>query len=383
MSKADYYETLGVNRNASKDEIKSAYRKLAMKYHPDRNPGDKSAETKFKDATEAYQILSDPNKKNSYDQFGHSAFENMGGGQGGFSDFGGFDSGSFSDIFDDFFGDFMGSGRGRTGARRRSRGQRGSDLKINLEISLEESYTGKKTTFNINSSEKCETCSGSGAKPGSNPKTCGTCGGDGRVRSQQGFFTVQQTCPDCKGEGEVIGSPCKECSGFGTRKKKKTLSIQIPKGVDDGTRIRLAGKGEAGSKGGADGDLYVYIQVKKHELFQREEENIYYELPISLADASLGTSIEVPNIDGSKSKVKIPAGTQSGKQLRLRDKGMPMLRSGGYGDLYLQVKIETPVSLNKEQKELLEKFRDLEESKNNPENQSFIKKAKKFWESIN
>ena len=272
MSKADYYETLGVNRSASKDEIKSAYRKLAMKYHPDRNPGDKAAETKFKDATEAYQILSDPNKKSSYDQFGHSAFENMGGGQGGFSDFGGFDSGSFSDIFDDFFGDFMGSGRGRGGGRRKSRGRRGSDLKINLEVSLEEAYQGKKTTFNINSAEKCGTCSGSGAKPGSNPKTCGTCGGDGRVRSQQGFFTVQQTCPDCRGEGEVVGSPCKDCSGFGTQKKKKTLSIQIPKGVDDGTRIRLSGKGEAGSKGGADGDLYVYIQVRKHELFEREEE---------------------------------------------------------------------------------------------------------------
>jgi molecular chaperone DnaJ len=374
---------LGVNRSASKDEIKSAYRKLAMKYHPDRNPGDKAAETKFKDATEAYQILSDPNKKSSYDQFGHSAFENMGGGQGGFSDFGGFDSGSFSDIFDDFFGDFMGSGRGRGGGRRKSRGRRGSDLKINLEVSLEEAYQGKKTTFNINSAEKCRTCSGSGAKPGSNIKTCGTCGGNGRVQSQQGFFTVQQTCPDCRGEGEVVGSPCKDCGGFGTQKKKKTLSIQIPKGVDDGTRIRLSGKGEAGSKGGADGDLYVYIQVRKHELFEREEENLFYELPVSLADAALGTSIEVPNIDGSRSKVKIPAGTQSGKQLRLRDKGMPMLRGGGYGDLYLQIKVETPVSLNAEQKELLEKFKDLEDSKNNPENQSFIKKAKKFWESIN
>jgi molecular chaperone DnaJ len=383
MSKADYYDVLGVSRNASKDDIKSAYRKLAMKYHPDRNPGDKSAETKFKEATEAYQVLSDPNKKSSYDQFGHSAFENMGGGgQGGFGDFGGFDSGAFSDIFDDFFGDFMGSGR-RGGGRRRSRGHRGSDLKINLEVSLEEAYSGKKTTFNLSSKDKCETCSGSGAAPGSNPKTCGTCGGDGRVRSQQGFFTVQQTCPDCRGEGEVIGKPCKDCSGFGTQKKKKTLSIQVPKGVDDGTRIRLAGKGEAGSKGGADGDLYVYISVKRHELFQREEENLYFELPISLADASLGTTIEVPNIDGSRSNVKIPAGTQSGKQLRLRGKGMPVLRGSGNGDLYLQIKVETPVSLSREQKELLEKFRDLEDSKNSPENQSFIKKAKKFWESIN
>jgi molecular chaperone DnaJ len=383
MSKADYYDVLGVSRSASKDDIKSAYRKLAMKYHPDKNPGNKEAEGKFKEATEAYQILSDPNKKNSYDQFGHSAFENMGGGQGGFNDFGGFESGAFSDIFDDFFGDFMGSGgRGRSG-RRRSRGIRGSDLKINLEVSLEEAYHGKKTTFNINSSEKCETCTGSGAKPGSAPKSCNTCGGIGKVRSQQGFFTVQQTCPDCRGEGEVVSNPCNNCSGFGTKKKKKTLSIQIPQGVDDGTRIRLSGKGDAGAKGGADGDLYVYIQVKRHDLFEREEENLFYALPVSLADAALGTSIEVPNIDGSRSKVKIPAGTQSGKQLRLRDKGMPMLRGSGYGDLYLQVKVETPVSLNKEQKELLEKFKDLEDAKNNPENQSFVNKAKKFWESIN
>ncbi len=379
MAKADYYETLGVSKSASKDEIKSAYRKLAMKYHPDRNPGDKSAEMKFKEASEAYQILSDPQKKSSYDQFGHSAFQNAGGG--GFSDFGGFDSDAFSDIFDDFFGDFMGSNRGR--GRKGSRANRGSDLKINVRVTLEEAYNGKKSSFNISSAEKCGECSGSGAATGSKAMSCGTCDGYGKVRSRQGFFTVQQTCPDCRGEGEVISKPCKDCRGAGIVKTKKTLSITIPKGVDDGTRIRLAGKGDAGYRGGTNGDLYVYISVVKHDIFQREEENLYFELPISLADASLGTSIEVPSIDGTKANVKIPAGTQSGKQLRLKNKGMPMLRSSGFGDLYLQIKVETPISLNKEQKELLEKFRKLEDSKNNPENQSFFKKARKFWENIN
>ncbi len=377
MAKADYYETLGVKKSASKEEIKSAYRKLAMKYHPDRNPGDKNAEVKFKEASEAYQILSDPEKKNSYDQFGHSAFQNSGGG---FSDFGGFDSDAFSDIFDDFFGDFMGSNRGR--GRKTSRANRGNDLKINLRVTLEEAFKGKKSSFNINSADKCSSCSGSGASDGSNAETCRTCDGYGKVRSRQGFFTVQQTCPDCRGEGQVISKPCKECRGAGITKIKKTLSITIPKGVDDGTRIRLSGKGDAGYRGGTHGDLYVYISINKHEIFQREEENLYFELPISLADASLGTTIEVPSIDGSKAKVKIPSGTQSGRQLRLKDKGMPMLRSSGFGDLYLQIKVETPVSLSKEQKELLEKFKKLEDSKNNPENQSFFKKAKKFWEKI-
>ena len=378
MAKADYYQTLGVGKNASKEEIKSSYRKLAMKHHPDKNPGDAASEAKFKEASEAYQVLSDSQKKSNYDQFGHAAFENGGGGSGGFGDFGGFDSGSFSNIFDDFFGDFAGGGRRRPS----SRSKRGSDLKINIEVTLEEAYQGKKQTFDVPTSEKCSGCSGSGAAAGSKSTTCDTCGGHGQVRAQQGFFTVQQTCPDCGGEGKSISNPCKVCRGSETNRINKTLSIQIPKGVDDGTQMRLAGKGEAGPRGGTQGDLYVYISLKKHPIFKREEENLYFELPVSMADAALGAAIEIPTIDGSRSKVKIPSGTQTGKQLRLKDKGMPLLRGDGFGDLYLQIKVEVPINLNKDQKILLEKFKELEDSKNNPENESFFKKAKSFWGNL-
>ena len=378
MAKADYYNTLGISKNASQEEIKSAYRKLAMKYHPDKNPGDASSEAKFKEASEAYQVLSNSQKKSNYDQFGHAAFENGGGGAGGFSDFGGFDSGSFSNIFDDFFGDFTGGGRRRSS----SRSKRGSDLKINIEVTLEEAYQGKKQTFEVPTSEKCVECSGSGAATGSKASTCRTCDGHGQVRAQQGFFTLQQTCPDCGGEGKTISKPCKICRGTGTNRVNKTLSIQIPKGVDDGTQMRLAGKGEAGPRGGTQGDLYVYLSLKKHPIFKREEENLYFELPVSIVDAALGTTIEIPTIDGSKSNVKIPPGTQTGKQLRLKDKGMPLLRGSGFGDLYLQIKVEVPVNLSREQKILLEKYKELEDSKNNPENESFLKKAKNFWDSL-
>ena len=378
MAKADYYNTLGISKNASQEEIKSAYRKLAMKYHPDKNPGDASSEAKFKEASEAYQVLSNSQKKSNYDQFGHAAFENGGGAAGGFSDFGGFDSGSFSNIFDDFFGDFTGGGRRRSS----SRSKRGSDLKINIEVTLEEAYQGKKQTFEVPTSEKCGECSGSGAAAGSKASTCRTCDGHGQVRAQQGFFTLQQTCPDCGGEGKTISKPCKICRGTGTNRVNKTLSIQIPKGVDDGTQMRLAGKGEAGPRGGTQGDLYVYLSLKKHPIFKREEENLYFELPVSIVDAALGTTIEIPTIDGSKSNVKIPPGTQTGKQLRLKDKGMPLLRGSGFGDLYLQIKVEVPVNLSREQKILLEKYKELEDSKNNPENESFLKKAKNFWDSL-
>ena len=378
MSKKDYYDILGVTKKSTPEEIKKAYRSLAMKYHPDRNQGDKAAEGKFKEASEAYQVLSDPKKKSSYDQFGHSAFEGVGGGGPGGFDFGGFESGAFSDIFDDFFGDFMGSGRGGKGSKK-SRSNRGSDLKINLEITLEEAYLGKKQTINLSSNEKCEKCSGGGAEPGSKPKKCSTCDGHGKVRMQQGFFTLQQTCPDCGGDGEMLSNPCKNCKGSGAVKTKKNLSIQIPKGVDDGTQMRLSGKGDAGYRGGSNGDLYVFISVEKHKIFKRSEENLYYKLPISMTDAALGAEIDVPTIDGGKSKVKIPGGTQSGKQFRLKGKGMPIIRSDDYGDLYLETNVIIPESLSKEQKDLLEKFKSLEDLDSNSEVKSFINKAKRFW----
>jgi molecular chaperone DnaJ len=375
MAKRDYYDVLGVNKSASPEDIKSAYRKLAVKYHPDKNPGDKAAEDKFKEASEAYGILSDKSKKENYDNFGHAAFENGGGGQGGFGGFGGSD---FSDIFEDFFGDFGGGGRRNS---KRSSSNRGSDLRYDLSITLEEAYSGKKQNIQFSSSDKCTTCKGNGSKPGFSAERCTYCGGNGKVRSNQGFFTVQQTCPQCSGSGEEITNPCNECGGSGNKQVSKKISVTIPKGVDDGTRIRLAGKGEAGSRGGANGDLYIFINVKSHELFKRSDENLFFEFPISIADAALGTTIEIPTIDGGKAKIKIPEGTQSGKQFRLRGKGMPYMRGSGAGDLYVQINTEVPISLNKEQKELLEKFREIENEKSNPSIKQFFKKAKSFWKN--
>ena len=375
MAKRDYYDVLGVNKSASPEDIKSAYRKLAVKYHPDKNPGDKAAEDKFKEASEAYGILSDKSKKENYDNFGHAAFENGGGGQGGFGGFGGSD---FSDIFEDFFGDFGGGGRR---ANRRSSSNRGSDLRYDLSITLEEAYSGKKQNIQFSSSDKCSTCKGSGSKPGFSADRCTYCGGNGKVRSNQGFFTVQQTCPQCSGSGEEITNPCTDCGGSGNKQTSKKISVTIPKGVDDGTRIRLAGKGEAGSRGGANGDLYLFINVKSHDLFKRSDENLFFECPISIADAALGTTIQIPTIDGGKAKIKIPEGTQSGKQFRLREKGMPYMRGSGNGDLYVQINTEVPISLNKEQKELLEKFREIENEKSNPSIKQFFKKAKNFWKN--
>ena len=376
MSKRDYYEVLAVNKSSSSEEIKKAYRKSAFKYHPDKNKGDKAAEAKFKEASEAYHVLSDKERKENYDRFGHAAFEG-GSRRGGFSnsDF----SSSFSDIFgSDIFEDFF---EGFGSSRGRSSNIRGADLRYDLSISLEDAYNGKKQEIQFSSPDKCGACSGSGAEPGSKPTTCSTCGGQGQVRSSQGFFTIQQTCSECSGSGEQISSPCKECRGMGKKQTKKKIFTNIPKGVDDGTRIRLSGKGEGGAKGGGNGDLYIFVSVKAHSIFKRDGENLFFEFPISLADAALGTTVEVPTIDGGKAKVKIPAGTQNGKQFRLKEKGMPMMRNKNYGDLYIQATTEVPVSLTKEQKNLLEEFKKLEDSKTNPNIRNFFGKAKRFWKN--
>ena len=377
MSKRDYYEVLGVNKSANKEEIKKAYRKLALKFHPDKNKGDKAAEEKFKEASEAYHVLSDDKRKSNYDQFGHAAFQ--GGGQGGF---GNFDfSSSFSDIFEDVFGDFGDFGFGGGRSRRGRTNNRGSDLRYDISIELNDAFTGTEKNISYTTYKKCKTCSGSGAKPGSKPTSCNYCNGQGKVRSSQGFFTIQQTCPECSGEGEKISNPCSSCTGVGKTQSNERVAVKIPKGVDDGTRIRLAGKGEAGTKGGSNGDLYLFISVEPHSIFKRSEENLYYELPISIADAALGATVEVPSIDGGRTKIKIPSGTQSGKQLRLKGKGMPMLRRNITGDLYIRIITEVPTSLTKKQKELLVEFKTLEDTKSNPLIKSFFEKAKKFWRS--
>ena len=372
MAKRDYYDVLGVNKSADKEEIKKAYRKLALKHHPDKNKGDKSSEEKFKEASEAYHVLSDEKRKANYDQFGHAAFQGA-GGQGGFSNFD--FSSSFSDIFEDVFGDF-GFGRQSRGGRSRNRG---NDLRYDISINLNDAFIGTEKKVNYTTYKKCKTCSGSGAKPGSKPSACSYCGGQGRVRSSQGFFTIQQTCPECGGEGQKITNPCGNCNGMGKQQSNENVAVKIPQGVDDGTRIRLAGKGEAGNKGGSNGDLYLFISVEPHNIFKRSEENLYYELPISFTDAALGSTVEVPSIDGKKTKIKIPSGTQSGKQLRLKGKGMPVLKRNIYGDLYIRIVTEVPTSLTKRQKELLTEFKTLEDTKSNPLIKSFFEKAKKFW----
>jgi len=374
MAKRDFYDVLGVSKNASPEELKSAYRKLAVKHHPDKNPDDKASEDKFKEAGEAYGILSDQEKKQNYDNFGHAAFEGGGGGRQS----GGFGGADFSDIFEDFFGDFGGGGSSRS---RKANNSRGSDLRYDLSITLEEAYEGKKQDIKFSTTEKCTTCKGNGSKPGHSPDRCTVCEGNGKVRSNQGFFTVQQTCHQCQGTGEEITNPCTDCNGQGNKQASKKISVTIPKGVDDGTRIRLAGKGEAGTKGGASGDLYLFINVYSHDLFKRSDENLFFEFPISIADAALGTTIEIPTIDGGRAKIKIPDGTQNGKQFRLKGKGMPYMRGSGNGDLYVQVNTEVPISLNKAQKELLEKFREIENEKSNPSIKKFFQKAKSFWKN--
>ena len=381
MAKRDYYEVLGISKGANADEIKKAYRTKAKELHPDRNADNPNAESQFKEVNEAYDCLKDGDKKAAYDRYGHAAVEGgMGGGRpgGGFSGGQGDFASAFSDVFDDLFGDFMG-GRGGGGGRQRA--ARGADLRYNLSVTLEEAYNGLQKTINVPTSIKCGSCDGSGAEGGAEPAMCPTCSGLGKVRAQQGFFTVERTCPTCSGVGQIIKNPCKGCGGQGRVHKDRALSVNIPKGVETGTRIRLSGEGEAGMRGGPSGDLYIFIDVRKHEIFEREGVNLFCRVPVSMTAAALGGDIEVPTIDGGRSKVKIPAGSQSGRQMRLRSKGMPALRGGGEGDMFIELAVETPVNLTSRQKELLREFLDLSEE-NNPESTSFFKSVKGFWDSM-
>ncbi len=378
MAKADYYESLGVEREANADDLKKAYRTAAMKYHPDRNPGDADAETKFKEVNEAYEILKDDQKRAAYDRYGHAAFENGGaGGPGGGPT--GFDfAAGFSDIFDEMFG---ASGSARRGGRNAS--SRGGDLRYNLEISLEDAFQGRQVEVHVPSTASCESCEGSGAKDGAQPKSCPTCQGMGKVRAQQGFFTIERTCATCHGQGQVIEDPCRECGGAGRTRKEKKLSVNVPPGVDDGTRIRLSGEGEAGLRGGPPGDLYIFLTISEHVFFQRDGADIYCRVPIPMMIASLGGAIEVPAIDGSRAKVNIPEGTQSGQQFRLRGKGMSVLQSKSRGDMYIDAQVETPVKLTKKQKELLREFDNSGGSEvHSPRSEGFFSKVKEFWEDL-
>jgi molecular chaperone DnaJ len=382
MAKRDFYDVLGVSRGASAEELKKAYRQKAKELHPDRNADNPNAEAQFKEVNEAYDVLKDAERKAAYDRFGHAAFDGggMGGGggpRGGFSGNGDFAS-AFSDVFEDLFGDFMG-GRGAGGAR--SRAQRGSDLRYNLRVSLEEAFKGVQKTINVPASVTCESCHGTGAEGGAEPVTCPTCSGMGKVRAQQGFFTVERTCPTCNGMGQMVKNPCKSCGGAGRTEKDRALSVNIPAGVETGTRIRLAGEGEAGLRGGPSGDLYIFIEVKEHPIFQRDGVHLFFRVPVPMTTAAMGGEVEVPTIDGGRSRVKVPAGSQTGKQMRLRGKGMPALRGGGVGDLMIELAVETPVNLTARQKELLREFEKLSEE-NNPEATSFFSKVKSFWDGM-
>ena len=375
MADKDFYEILGVQRNASDDEIKKAYRKKAMKHHPDRNKDDKKAERKFKEAAAAYEVLKDSEKRSAYDQYGHDAFRQggMGGGQG-FGDFGG----GFSDIFEEFFG-------GGFGGQSRQRGpQRGNDLRYNMSVSLQEAYSGKKSQIRIPSYEGCDLCSATGSADKTGPSTCSTCGGQGKVRSTQGFFSIERPCPTCGGEGSSIKNPCLKCSGTGQVKKQKTISVTIPAGVDTGTRIRISGEGEPGQRGAGNGDLYIFVEVQKDKLFEREEENIFCQIPISITTAILGGDVEVPTIEGKKARLNIPAGTQSETQFRLKGKGMSILRQTRRGDMYVEANVEIPVNLNSKQKAILQEFEKEggTSKKHSPKSQSFFSKLKEVWEDL-
>jgi molecular chaperone DnaJ len=373
MSKRDYYEVLGVTRTSTEVELKAAFRKLAMQHHPDRNPGDKDCEHRFKEINEAYDVLKDGDKRAAYDRFGHAAFEHggMGGGHGFGADFGS----TFADIFEGIFG--MGSARGRSSGR-----ERGSDLRYNMEITLDEAFRGKTAQIRIPTSVVCEACSGSGAKVGTKPKPCSSCGGAGKIRHAQGFFTLERTCPTCHGRGQVIDDPCKVCGGGGRVTRERTLSVNIPAGVEDGTRIRLAGEGEAGLRGGPPGDLYIFLEVASHEFFQRDGADLYCRVPISMASAALGGEFEVPAIDGSKVKFKVPSGTQTGRRFRLAGKGMPVLRAKQTGDMYVQVAVETPQNLTKRQRELLAEFEKLSSEVTQPDSAGFFSRVKEFLDGL-
>lgn len=371
MSKACYYETLEVERSIDEAGLKTAFRKLAMKWHPDKNPGDPSCEHKFKEISEAYEILKDGNKRAAYDRYGHAAFEQGNGGGNGHGFGAGFAS-SFSDIFEDLFG--MAGQRGGRGGR-----ERGADLRYNMEITLEEAFSGKTAQINIPVAVTCETCSGTGAKAGTKPKACSMCGGAGRVRQAQGFFTLERTCPGCQGRGQMIETPCASCAGQGRVQKERTLSVNIPAGVEDGTRIRLAGEGEAGVQGGPAGDLYIFLSLAAHKFFQRDSADLHCRVPVSMVTAAMGGEFEVPTIDKGKTKVKVPSGTQSGRRFRVAGKGMPVLRSRQTGDMYVQVVVETPQNLTKKQKELLAEFEKLSSGDTQPEAAGFFKMVKDFF----
>lgn len=380
MAKRDYYEILGATRGASAEELKKAYRTKAKELHPDRNSDNPNAEAQFKEVNEAYEVLKDADKKAAYDRYGHAAFEG-GGGRGGPGAAGQGDFASaFSDVFEDLFGDFMGGQRGGPGGAR-SRAQRGSDLRYNLRVTLEEAFTGAQKTINVPGSTACEACRGSGAEGGAEPVTCPTCSGMGKVRAQQGFFTVERTCPTCSGAGRIVKNPCKSCHGAGRIERERALSVNIPAGVETGTRIRLTGEGEAGMRGGPSGDLYIFIEVREHAIFQRDGIHLFCRVPVTFTAAALGGEVEVPTIEGGRSRVRVPAGAQTGKQMRLRAKGMPALRGGGTGDMLIELAVETPVNLTARQKELLREFEALS-SENHPEGSSFFSKVKGFWDGM-
>ena len=374
--KVDYYEVLGVAKNCDEKTLKASFRKLAMQYHPDRNPGDAEAERRFKEIGEAYECLKDPQKRAAYDRFGHAAFQNGGGGGGFRGDF----SASMADIFDDIFGEMMGQRRGRPqGASGR---ERGSDLCYNMEISLEEAFSGKTAEIRVPTTIQCDACTGTGAKAGTAARTCATCGGAGRIRAAQGFFAVERTCPTCQGRGETITDPCDKCGGEGRLPEERDLSVNIPAGIEDGTRIRLAGEGEAGLRGGPAGDLYIFLSVRPHEFFQRDGADLFAKVPISMTTAALGGQFEVSTLDGLSTLVKVPEGTQSGKQFRVRGKGMPVLRSAQTGDLFIQVTIETPQNLSRRQRELLEEFEEISSSDNSPQSAGFLSRMREFFEGL-